>query len=472
MKKTFSIAALLVCAFVSVYAQSLDGEVVAESMQVSKEGQLLKVDLELNLSEIFVKSNRMIVITPRLVTEEDTLSLSSVGIYGRRRYYFNERNEKKLDDAFFEINYKEKELPSLVEFHEVVPFESWMNGAQIEVCKQMYGCCNDIIDEDTDLLGSFLQPVYVPLYAYLQPAPEARKTREIKGSAFVDFPVSQTVIYPDYRENRRELAKIIASIDSVKNDDAVIITAMSIKGHASPESPYDNNERLAKGRTQALKEYVTEMYNFEPGFIQTSYEPEDWENLRIYVENSNITHKQQILDIIDMDREPDPKEWILKSRYPQEYKFLLANCYPALRHSDYRIEYVVKGFQDIEEIKKVRQTRPGNLSLHELYLLSTAYEPGTDEFNDVFELAVILYPSDPVANLNAANAAISRGEFAKAEKYLAKAGWTPYTTYARGVLAAINKNFSKAEVLFEEAMAGGVPEAAQSLEDIKPFLDK
>ena len=45
---------------------------------------------------------------------------------------------------------------------------------------------------------------------------------------------------------------------------------------------------------------------------------------------SGISHRQEILDIIDIEnRDPDTKEWILKSRYPEEYKYLLANCYPA-----------------------------------------------------------------------------------------------------------------------------------------------
>lgn len=45
----------------------------------------------------------------------------------------------------------------------------------------------------------------------------------------MDYPVSQTVIYPDYHNNKEELAKIESTIDSVKFDSDVTITSIHIK---------------------------------------------------------------------------------------------------------------------------------------------------------------------------------------------------------------------------------------------------
>lgn len=76
---------------------------------------------------------------------------------------------------------------------------------------------------------------FEPVFNWIAPTAEAVKIRELKGQAFIDFPVNKTVIYPDYRGKLRELAKIRATIDTVINDKDVEITALSIKGFASPE---------------------------------------------------------------------------------------------------------------------------------------------------------------------------------------------------------------------------------------------
>ena len=95
------------------------------------------------------------------------------------------------------------------------------------------------------------------------------ETRELKGSAYIDFPVNRTEIYEDYRRNPIELAKIRATIDTVRNDADTRITSIRIKGYASPEGSYANNTRLAQGRTETLKDYVQRLYNFPSGVMAT-----------------------------------------------------------------------------------------------------------------------------------------------------------------------------------------------------------
>jgi hypothetical protein len=38
-----------------------------------------------------------------------------------------------------------------------------------------------------------------------------------------------------------------------------------------------------------------------------------------------------------------------------------------------------------------------------MYLVAQTYEPGSPEFNEVFDIAVRLFPDDETANLNAAS---------------------------------------------------------------------
>jgi hypothetical protein len=262
------------------------------------------------------------------------------------------------------------------------------------------------------------------------------------------------------------LAKITGTIDSVKSDKDVTIKSIFIKGYASPESPYSNNTRLAKGRTESLKGYVEEMYHFGEGFITTDYEPEDWAGLERYVEASSLKHKEEILAAIRSDREPDKKEWVIKSTWKEEYRFLLDNCYPALRHSDYVIEYEVRSYVDPADIEKVLHVAPQNLSLEEFYVLAETYESGSDEFNELFETAVRMYPNDPVANLNAANSAILRNDYRGALRFLDKAGNLPESKYARGVLEVYMDNSEAAKPYLIEAQKLGVAKAEEVLTEI------
>ena len=307
------------------------------------------------------------------------------------------------------------------------------------------------------------------MFHYVRPVAETEKSRELVGKAYIDFPVNRTELYPDYRKNPVELAKIIATIDSVRNDKDVTVRRITIKGWASPESSWENNTRLAKGRTATLKQYVQNLYHFPEGFIETDYYPEDWFGLRDFVASSGLEHKNEILAIIDSDMEPDPKEWRLKSTYPEEYKFLLQTVYPGLRHSDYTIEYSIRQFTDVSEIKDLLRTAPQKLSLNEMFLLAQTLEPGSEEYNNVFETAVRMYPMDEVANLNAANSAMSRNDLASAARYLSKAGNTDDAVYARGILAASKGDYAEAIQHFSQ-VENRLPEAKEALKTVKDIM--
>lgn len=340
-----------------------------------------------------------------------------------------------------------------------------MDGATLKFHRSDWGCCHEILAEYEGIVGRHRE-AFFPELVFVQPKAEIMKSRSLSGSAYIDFPVDQTVIYPDYRRNTVELGKIQATIDSVRNDKDVTITSVWLKGFASPESPYKHNTDLAIGRTAALKKHIGQLYHFADSIIRTDYEPEDWAGLRRYVEQSNINHRTEILTMIDSDMEPDAKETKIKRTYPEEYRFMLQNFYPALRHTDYRIDYNIRKFSEAEEIKRIMAEQPQKLSLNEFYLVAGKYEPGTVEFTDVFETAVRIFPNDTIANLNAANAAIRRDDYVRAEQYLEKAGDIPEAVYARAALAIRKEDYETARRYLETARDMGLEQAATTLNEL------
>lgn len=431
-----------------------------------KENGMLNLDIDMDLSEVDIRTTQVVVLTPAIINGTDTLLLQSVGIYGRNRRIFYMRNEEEKPTTESDVNLSAKSA-DVIDYNVSVPFMEWMNGCKVELVRTDFGCCGESsLVSRAELVDRFPIEPYFPELIYLRPEREVVKIREISGSAFIDFPVSRTEIRPTYRNNTVELAKITGTIDSVKNDNDITIKSIAIKGFASPESPYSNNTRLAKGRTEALKQYVESLYHFGEDFIKTDFEPEDWAGLERYVMASSLPHKEEILEVIRSDREPDKKEWVIKSTWKEEYRHLLDECYPALRHSDYTIEYEIKSYTTPQEIELVLKSAPQNLSLEEFYILAQSYEPGSEEFNQLFETAVRMYPSDQVANLNAANSAILRKDYTAALRYLEIAGDLPEAVYTRGALEVYMENNEAAKPYLEDALKLGVSKAEEVLKEI------
>ena len=450
MKAKLFFSLLLSLYIIGVNAQRiLNGQIEIKDLNIARNEGNLFLSMRMDVTALDVKSDEEIILTPALKSSEETfVNLPAVRINGRNRYYHHLRNDKLADEPYFYRTGKVDEI----HYQAMTPYAEWMDNASVVMGEDLCGCCSELLMNNDDLLTQLdMAPkVFEPLFVYVQPEVETVKTRNVKGSAFIDFPVNQTVIYPEYRNNPSELKKIQQTIDVVKNDPDTKITAISIKGYASPEGSYANNTRLAKGRTEALKKYVQELYHFDPSIFTTAYEPEDWEGLERYVEASDLADKEGILDLIAGDEEPDRKDASIKRRYPDTYAFLLKNCYPALRHSDYTVEYIVRSYTDVEEAKRIMKTAPGKLSLQEFYTIANTYESGTPAYNEVFETAVRMYPDDETANLNAANVAMNKRDLTAARNYLEKAGTGKEAEYARGVLAALEGNYAEAQTHLPE----------------------
>lgn len=465
------LASAIFAASLSVANAAVDGrEVGISDFSAERNGNYLSVDMNLGLSDLKVEGNRCVLFTPVVTNGDHSAELPSVAVYGRRRYLYYKRNfGEAMLSGKDETSILARRMPEEVAYHHMLPYEEWMDGAAVTLQRSEYGCCRTMLSSDENRLGVYRE-AFFPNLIYVRPEASRVKVRELSGRAYIDFPVDQTVIYPDYRRNAIELERIRQTIDTVRNDRDATIDSVWLKGYASPESPYSHNTDLAIGRTKALKEYIQRMYDFSSVKILTDYEPEDWAGLRNFVENSNLEHRAEILALIDSDYEPDPKEWKIKSTYPEEYRFMLNTYYPALRHTDYRVSYHIRTYSEPKEIMDILHSNPQKLSLAEFYIAASEFEPGSEEFTEVFETAVRMYPEDETANLNAANAAMRRGDNAAAERYLLKAGSSAEAQYARGALAIRTENYDAARRYLSAAAEAGLAQAAETLGELDERL--
>ena len=102
---------------------------------------------------------------------------------------------------------------------------------------------------------------------------------------------------------------------------------------------------------------------------------------------------------------------------------------------------------------------------HLVQRLAQTLPADSEDFREVFEVAVRLYPDDPVANLNAAFTAMRFGDLGNAGRYLAKAGDSTSAVYARGIFAAMQGDYEAARRNLESVST--LPQAVDALGQLR-----
>ena len=433
------------------------------NLQVSRTQDRTFVTMDFVLDTLNVPSNRYRAFTPVIKSKDGTQQqrLKTLIVSGRRQNIVFQRDGIDPLYAANCVNIRRMNgEPQRYAYSDAVQTEPWFRNADIYMESDLCGC-GDQLKNEQKLLASLLPPDPYELIALTDVVPAVqKKERNLHGSAFVTFVVNKWEMKPDYMDNRRELRKITDTLSVMAEDPNVSVREIKIHGYASPESPYAHNKMLATNRAQSLTNWLKQQYKLPASvFAPAEATPENWEGLRKAVAETDATvlpHKQEILSIIDDGSlAPDPKEQRIKTRYGEEYRYLLREVYPGLRRSDYDISFSFSDFT-LEQAKEIYKTRPYQLSVRELWDVAQTMEKGSEEYNKVLQTAVNVYPDDPVANLNLANVAIRQKDLLKAETLLSKAGDSAEALQTRAVLAILQEKYDEANKLLDQAAQKGL----------------
>lgn len=443
--------------------QGTDNQISVKNVQVTRTQDKTIVTMDFILDQLNVPSNRYRAFTPVIKSKDGTQQqrMKTLIVSGRRQNIVFERDgiDPLYADNCDNVR-RQNGTAQQYAYTDGVPNQSWHRAADVYVECDLCGC-GDLMKNQQAYLTSLLPPDPYDLVALTDvvPAP-SKKERNLHGSAYITFVVNKWEMKPDYMNNRAELRKITDTLDIMAADANVSVREIKIHGYASPESPYEHNKMLATNRAKSLTDWLKQQYKLSANvFAPAEATPENWEGLRkavVEMSESVLPHKQEILAIIDDETlPPDPKEWRIKMRYIDEYRYLLREVYPGLRRSDYDISFNFSDFT-LEQAKQVYKTRPYQLSVREMWDVAQTMQPGSPEYNKVLQTAVNVYPDDPVANLNLANVAIRQKDLLKAETLLDKAGDSAEALQSRAVLAILQQRYADAAALLDKAEQKGL----------------
>lgn len=118
----------------------------------------------------------------------------------------------------------------------------------------------------------------------------------------------------------------------------------------------------------------------------------------------------------------------------------------------------------LDEARVIAEINPQILSLRELYTVALSYKNTPEQFYKIIDISVKIYPASPIANLNAAAAAIECGNTQAAGRYLQMASHeTLAYKNCRGAYELLCKNTYEGIRLLKAAKSEGSEEATFNL---------
>lgn len=459
------------------------GDIGFEDVKVAKVNDRLNLNVDLVLDSLKLGRNNQIFVSPVISCDTARVVLPALLVNGRNMHFAYERGAitRMIKDYTIAKEVRRLKGPQTVEYAVAAPFENWMMtpAANVTFLVDTCGCGHAFASSYTPSMtlelnpGTDMQSVFVTPEAAYAKVPVSIH----EGRARVQFEVDKTELHTEPYicasgqriDNRRQLQTINDSISYALSDPNVEIASITITGYASPESPYSHNDYLATNRSRSLAEYLAAKYNLPKEAYNYGSVPENWGEFREMTVNATDITDQQRADLLELIDRPvygpadyDSKEKELKTspKFATLYRTkILPEWFPQLRATKFTIKTRLKPLSD-EQLARVMETTPELMSLNQMYRVAHLYPDGSDDFNRIVNTALRYYPDDPVANTNAAIAALNCGDLETAQALLRKAGDSPEAENARGILATHRGDFDEAVRHFNAA--GNLQEAVKN----------
>lgn len=449
-----------------------------EDVRISRKDNNLLINFNLDMTSVDLPSQIKVELVPVLKSEDGYRSheFAPIIVAGPARDKAF-RREVDLHNYTYPVEpqkyvVRKNGKKQMVPISMSLTYEEWMRDAKLVLEEEATGCANCEYRRESYLVTDrMLPPLFVPSYevAYVMPEAEEVKQRSDTHSAFLNYRVGRYELLYDFENNARELEAVNKIVREVRNDENLTFQTLSVTGYASPEGNYNSNMTLSKNRAYSFVSYLETTHNLSPSMMKTDWKGEDWDGLRKVVAESPLPDRDAVLRIIDDNSDITRRKQQLHAlNGGKTYQFLLKNYYPPLRRNEYTISYVARAFS-VDEAMDVLKTNPKHLSLNEMFLVANTYPKESESFREVFDIAVRLFPDDPVANLNVAAKEIEEGNTTRAISRLQKIERAEAYNNL-GVAYEKQGDYTKAAEYFKRAAHGGSAVGRANQEQLERFL--
>ncbi len=459
------------------------GEVKVTKPALTLENDTLTLDFAFNVEEVKVNSTQSYAFTPVLFYEKNYQTLPPVVVSGKSNFKMRRQDRriaKKGDytQPYTIVKGKSADRQDHINYKISIPYQEWMSKADMWILQEGKEDClidlpeiqviEPVVVEEVPTLpqkGAVCEPC-MSMVSYLTPTEQPLKIRSEQNTLYIEYAVGGTEFKADYKNNAAELQKLKETLNPLTEGDLITFKAINVCGYASPDGSAKTNDRVATKRADSFAFYLKGSYNFPDSILKVTSAGEDWDSLIKLLEEEKPTYAEKALEIIAKYPSLDVREARLKSGLGASYRTMVNDYFSRLRRLSISVEYEIREVRNSEAAQLI-YTNPKMLNLQEMYGVAKMYQPGTKEYKEVYEIAATNYPSDVVANINAASANIVYGDFDRASQYMERVKDDPRAWNNMGVLTWLSGDSEIAKEWFTKALTVEPEKAQENLNKIK-----
>ena len=439
--------------------------VVSRMRSVPERNGRVMLDFIVTLPKQLLGKSRSVVITPILHKPDESVPLEDLVIRGGRFSLLQERDywqygkyrrvydpdsaeAERMFNRLVKFPYPEDaRLDSVVErcgmmeyyYSQEVPTDEISKRMTVTLQGKVVG-----IDDSAYTLPSSdtLSYVVSSMLSFVDTMPRYRiriidKYVTVTDRSYIQFMVGRTDVKEDLGENRAQLDKIETLMRRILEQQEFYVDTIALTATASPEGAYAFNDRLSKGRAEALKRYLVRRFGRQiDTMLSLRRVAEDWAELASRIRtDSEIGNRKAILELIAAEKNPDRREQVIRQRFPKDYAYIRSMIYPQLRAVNFRYNLRRKGM-----VKDTIHTTE----------LDTAYARGVELLRKR-KYARALYILNGYNDRNTVVAHLSMGHDERALELLATLPKDAVTEYLRAIACSRLERKEEGQEHFLEA---------------------
>lgn len=456
---------IIICSFVlwPMGAQNMyQGDIDFSDYKISRMGNYLDINLTIGLDKVQLHSDKVITLVPSLIDEngDKLMEMDTIIIAGKskakylKRKIALENDDKNIPNRIYARNNGHEQK---IRIHKLTQVSNQYYNISLVTDETVSGCsrCN-ILENRYMVATGLLNPSPLPqfLLSFIEPEVQCGNLKKQLFESGLAFKSGSSDLLYDFANNTYELSQAEGIISQTKTEKNLILKSINIYGYASPEGNSAENLQISEKRAQVFADYLADKYGLDKNKMLVNGMGEDWDGLRKAVESSNLSDKNQIIDIIDKTTDTYIRKIKLKD-LPDKlfYKKLLAEFYPLLRRNTYNFTFLIKPYS-VDEIKAILKTDPRSLTLNNILAAAISYERNSTEARNNYSLAASMFPNEEIPNLNLSVYEIETGNTDQAINRLLNFD-TAETLNNLGVAYILNSQYTKVgEFLAKSAQLG------------------